>query len=92
MSQVHLRLAAAHDADQHPATVQGQQFDVELGVARPHRVENDVERCKVAQPFKTFAAYHTALRTQFDAIGQPFGRADADPHRVTKRLAKLNPG
>ncbi|MNI65521.1 hypothetical protein D3C73_1210330 [compost metagenome] len=92
LRQIQLGLAAAHQSDQHPTTVQRHKLEVQRRVIAAHRVENDIERPQVVQALQITGAHHATLGTERFAVRQPFGRADADPARIAERLAQLNGG
>ncbi|RVD74405.1 HAD hydrolase, family IB [Pseudomonas koreensis] len=90
LRQVQFRLTPAHQTDQHPATVERHQLEVQRGVIAADRIEDHVKRTEVAQALQIIAAHYSALGAQRFAVGQTLGRADADPARVAERLAQLN--
>ncbi len=90
LRQIQLRLATAHQTDQYPAAIDGQQLYVQRGIVTADGIEDHVKRCKVLQTVDAVTAYNTALGTQLNAVSQTLGRADADPDRVTECLAQLN--
>ena len=65
-------------------------MQIKRRVTGPDRIEDHVERGKVAQGLQIILAHHTALGTQCFAVRQAFCRADTDPARVAERLAQLN--
>lgn len=90
LGQVQLGLPTAHQADQDPAAITGQQFEIQRCVIAPNRIEDDIERPQVAQAVQVIATDHPTLGSQSLAVGQTLFRPDADPARVAKYLAQLN--
>ncbi|MCY1173548.1 hypothetical protein D9M73_137100 [compost metagenome] len=92
LGQVQFKLASAHQADDHPAPVTGQQLEVQLTVASADRVENHIERAETFQRVQVLVTYHTTRSAQRLAVGQAVLRTDADPYRAAERLAQLDGG
>ena len=85
-----MRLAPAHQADQHPTPIEGQQLEIIGRVASSHRVQDHIEGGEIPQCIQAIGAYHATLGPQFFAVGQALGGADTDPARTAEGLAQLD--